>query len=71
MLRRQSEPGLESLLRPGAARCRRAAAINRYIGRRMIKAAAAQNLPGEHVGAPVYYALKWLLIAAIAAAILL
>jgi beta-hydroxylase len=26
-------------------------ALNRTIGRRMIKAAATQNMPGEHVGA--------------------
>ena len=62
--------------------------INRTIGRRMVKAAATENVPGEHVGAlnrvfellyklrllgvrvkqwnkPVYYALKWLLIAAL------
>jgi beta-hydroxylase len=67
--------------------------INRCIGRRMIKAAATQNLPGEHVGVlnrvfeyvykirilgtrikawnkPSYYGLKWLLIAALAYAIL-
>lgn len=60
--------------------------INRTIGRRMIRAAATQNVPGEHVGAlnhifsfvyqiralgerikawsrPVYYALKWSLLA--------
>jgi len=68
-------------------------ALNRTIGRSMIKAAATQNVPGEHVGVlnhvfeyvykirilgtrikawnrPVYYLLKWLLIAALLYAIL-
>jgi beta-hydroxylase len=67
-------------------------AVNRTLGRTMIKAAATQNVPGEHVGAlnrvfeyvfkirivgtrikawnrPVYYLLKWLLIAGILYAI--
>lgn len=66
--------------------------INRTIGRGMIRAAATQNVPGEHVGIlnhifnyvyrirtlgisikewnkPVYYVVKWLLIAAIVYAI--
>jgi len=60
--------------------------INRVIGRRLVKAAATENVPGEHVGVlnhvfefiykvrlfgvrikkwnkPVYYVLKWALIA--------
>jgi len=67
--------------------------VNRVIGRGLIKAAATENVPGEHVGVlnhvfeyvykirilgtrikawnkPVYYVLKWLLIAAIVCAIL-
>lgn len=63
--------------------------VNRVIGRRLIKAAATENIPGEKVGIlnrvfeyvyqirvlgtrikawnrPVYYLLKWLLIALIA-----
>jgi len=67
-------------------------AVNRTLGRTMIKAAATQNVPGEHVGVlnrvfeyvfkirivgtrikawnrPVYYLLKWLLIAGILYAI--
>lgn len=66
--------------------------VNRVIGRNLIKAAATENVPGEHVGVlnhvfeyvykirilgtrikawnkPIYYALKWLLIAAIVYAI--
>jgi beta-hydroxylase len=66
--------------------------INRTIGRRMIRAAATQNVAGEHVGAlnhifsyvyriralglrikernkPLYYALKWALLAALGYAI--
>ncbi|HWK74736.1 MAG TPA: aspartyl/asparaginyl beta-hydroxylase domain-containing protein [Povalibacter sp.] len=66
--------------------------VNRVIGRGLIKAAATENVPGEHVGVlnhvfeyvykirilgtrikawnkPFYYALKWLLIAAIVYAI--
>ena len=66
--------------------------INRTIGRRMIRAAATQNVAGEHVGAlnhifsyvyriralglrikernkPLYYALKWVLLAALGYAI--
>lgn len=66
--------------------------INRTIGRRMIRAAATQNIAGEHVGAlnhifsyvhriralglrikernkPLYYALKWALLAALGYAI--
>jgi beta-hydroxylase len=70
-----------------------AQAINRTIGRGMIKAAATENVPGEHVGVlnrifeqifklrlvgvriknwnrPIYYLLKWLLIAGILYAII-
>lgn len=70
-----------------------ARALNRTLGRFMIRAAATENVPGEHVGLlnrtfefvyklrlvgvrikqwnrPVYYALKWLLIAGIIAALI-
>jgi beta-hydroxylase len=67
--------------------------INRTIGRRMIRAAATQNVAGEHVGMlnhifsyvyqiralgerikewnkPIYYLLKWMLLAALAHALI-
>ena len=67
--------------------------INRTIGRGMIRAAATQNVPGEHVGVlnhifsyvyriralgerikhwnkPMYYALKWTLLAALGYALI-